>query len=230
MEWLKQLTPLLGVAIGWGLSQFSQLWITKRQDRQKLKKLLYYLLELRFKISREHHLEKSLFEFYSRAIETVQKRFPNEPKIDFTPFLPYIKNALKKNFIDESQIGQLDQNIELVINELAEIYPVFAHELAGQFKVREKLGGIDKYFDDMEFIAGSNDKLKSYFKPKVVESLLSKMEITIFRIANTIGQKSKVASLIREEDNFVMDIDECIDIEDFMRHFPKPTSTAIPSS
>lgn len=53
MEWIKTILPLIGVALGWLLSERGKIFADKRQDKRKLKKLLFFLLELRNHFARE---------------------------------------------------------------------------------------------------------------------------------------------------------------------------------
>lgn len=58
MEWIKTILPLIGVALGWLRSERGKIFADKRQDKRKLKKLLFFLLELRYHFARE--LSKNL--------------------------------------------------------------------------------------------------------------------------------------------------------------------------
>jgi len=46
MEWIKTILPLIGVALGWLLSEGGKIFADKRQDKRKLKKTFILLIRI----------------------------------------------------------------------------------------------------------------------------------------------------------------------------------------
>ncbi|HNP07153.1 MAG TPA: hypothetical protein PKN99_05985, partial [Cyclobacteriaceae bacterium] len=63
LEIIKYLLPVFGVVVGWMLSQLGEKNKAIREDKRRLKKTLYYLLEIRY------HLK--LFETDDETINTL---------------------------------------------------------------------------------------------------------------------------------------------------------------
>lgn len=200
MEWINSLIPLVGVLIGWGLSEFSKVWLDKKQDRRKLKRLLFFLMELRFHIGRELRFETEIIDYINKAKEKVKQDIT---EVEIENFKPFIKQAISNNLIDEGRIDFLEANIDEIIIELSEIYPVFAYELSGQFKVKDRLNRTNQYLNEVEeYIQQMPFDFKAWLQPKVTEKLLSQLDENLLRIAKTIGRKTlrNIESKLYHED------------------------------
>lgn len=202
MEWLDNLIPLIGVAIGWGLAEFSRLWTDKKVDRRKVKRLLYFLLELRFHIARELKLETEITNCINKAKDRLQKDFGEN--VDFGPYLPLVKEAVSKLMNDDDKIEFLENNIDSIIVELAEIYPVFAYELSGQYKIKDRINRTSQYLNELDEIVNQVPfDLKKWLQPKMSKSLVEELDWNLLRIAKTIGRKTKqeVESKLKKQDS-----------------------------
>ena len=127
MEWIKIIAPLLGVILGFGLSERAKIWSDKRQDKRKLKRLLFYLLELRFLFIKEFNAQKEIKEFYERAEEKLKSEFGENTKSEIEIAKPIVERIIKNNLGGNNKINLLEENIDSVIDDLAEVFPILAY-------------------------------------------------------------------------------------------------------
>jgi len=191
MNWIELIIPLIGVALGWGLSEQAKLWADKRQDSRKLKRLLYFILELRFHFSRELNAQKDIDNYLETMVEKLKVEFGTEVEIGVEMYKPFVKQILQKNFQDDDQIAFLEENIDTVIIDLAEVFPVFAYELSGQHRIKERLklaennlSEVDEWINQMPF------DFKDWFRPKLTQDLLKDLDDNIERIARRISKST----------------------------------------
>ncbi len=187
MEWFKTIAPLIGVFIGWGLAEYGKTWVDKKSDRKKLNRLLFYLLELRYQIQKELSFEKEVTSFMKSLENKLTKEFGQEVKIGIEQTLPIIENIKSSIFGDDNQIEYLEQNIDNVIIELSEVFPIFAYELNGQHKIKDRLTKADQYlnqFDDL--ISQIPFDFKTWLQPKLSEDLLADLDKNIKKIADKL--------------------------------------------
>lgn len=154
MEWIKAILPLIGVTIGWYLSERGKIFADKRQDKRKLKKLLFFLLELRYHFAREHSNELDLDKYVNILKSKIAQKLgidENEPDFnlglkDLKPFLEQLNSKIKTQ---EDKFKYLAENIDIILIELAEIFPILAYELSGKHNIKERLNNADDYFDEL---------------------------------------------------------------------------------
>jgi hypothetical protein len=209
MEWLKTIAPLMGVAIGWGLSEYGKLWADKRQDKKKLKRLLYYLLELRFQVSKDLNFEKEVSNYLKIAEQRLSKEFGNIIAYERENIILLLKRSIKKEAQDESMLEYLEKDIDQAILELADIYPIFAYELSGQYKIKDRLKNVDRYFNEIDDIVKQAPfDMQNWIQPKLTEDLISDMDFNLKRIAKKIDNKisKQVTDKIKKQDAVSYDI------------------------
>lgn len=214
MNWIELIIPLIGVALGWGLSEQAKLWADKRQDSRKLKRLLYFILELRFHFSRELNAQKDIDNYLETMVEKLKVEFGTEVEIGVEMYKPFVKQILQKNFQDDDQIAFLEENIDSVIIDLAEVFPVFAYELSGQHRIKERLklaennlSEVDEWINQMPF------DFKNWFRPKLTQDLLKDLDDNIERIARRISKSTwkQTSEKIGKMDTLVhSDLDEFV--------------------
>lgn len=217
MEWIKSFLPLLGVLLGWGLAESGKIFADKRQDKRKLKKLLFYLLELRFHFSKELSFEVDFDNFINSFKMKLLRKFganENEAELSFGMELakPIIQELLSKSKGNDYKIDFLEKNIDNILNDLAEIFPILAYELSGQHNIKERLGKVDNYFQEIEGITDEIPfDIKEWIQPKLTADLLAEIDESIKRIAEMIDKKTenqaseKIAKMAFENNNDELD-------------------------
>jgi len=218
MELLNYITTLIAIVIGWGLNEASKIWTGKRQDKKKLKKLLFYLLELRYYLSVEDNHEFKIKQFVSRYIDKVKVKYDvQDEEINMDQVMHFLSYMLTDRLEHSNQFELLEQNIDTVIEDLSEILPVMAYELNGQHRIKERLSNADNYFENMKIHLGSQPfDFKEWLMPKINDELLDDLEESILRIAKKIGRKTrnqaeqKLFMLNETQDEIMEDLDEFI--------------------
>jgi hypothetical protein len=201
MEWIKSLLPLLGVFLGWGLAESGKIFTDKRQDKRKLKKLLFYLLELRFHFSKELSIEIDIQDFMDQFKLKFINKFGisdhvEESNLEFDLANPLIKELISKSKGKDNKIDFLTSNIDDILNDLSEILPILAYELSGQHNIKERLLKLDNYLD--EIVENSTKMpfdMKDWIQPKLTTDLLKEIDESIEKIAQRIDKKTKREAL-----------------------------------
>lgn len=184
LELFKAVGPLLGVIIGAALT-FSWTWFLARYtDKRKLKKLLFHLLELRYHLGREAAITQFTLELKPELMKRLIKQFDGDFEISDEEFVFIMQKMMPKNPADENRMAQLEANIDQVILELAEIYPIFAYELSGQYQIKERIAHIShmsEVLHEMPF------DYKAFIQPKMNKNIMDNIEKNILSISGKIG-------------------------------------------
>lgn len=196
MEWIKTILPLIGVGLGWFLSERGKIFADKRQDKRKLKKLLFFLLELRFHFSRELSIELDV----DNHINTLKGKLSNkigldsndpDLNIEMNSLKPLFEQMISKTKTQDSKFEYLAENIEKILIELAEIYPILAYELNGQHNIKERLNKADDYFDEVQSTSQEIPfNIKEWINPKLTKDLLNDLDDSINKIASQINKQT----------------------------------------
>tara|TARA_R110000868_G_scaffold375435_1_gene639948 strand:- start:201 stop:680 length:480 start_codon:yes stop_codon:yes gene_type:complete len=119
------------------------------------------------------------------------KEFGTESAEGAEYFKPMISQILKESIVKPERITEIENNIDGTIEELAEIYPIFAYELSGQYKVKEKLNNADKYFQKInDSFEEFPTEIKDWIEPKMSTELISEFDEFLIAIAKKIGRKT----------------------------------------
>jgi hypothetical protein len=233
MEWIKVFLPLIGVAIGWLLSESGKILNDKRQDKRKLKKLLFFLLELRYYFARELSTELDLDKYFNILITKMADKFgidTNAPEINLglNSFKPILVQLISKNNAQDDKFKYLEDNIDKILIELAEIFPILAYELNGRHNIKERLNKANNYFSELQSVTDELPfDLKQWINPKLTKDLLDDLDESIKRIAIQIDKqtlkdsKKKIGKMVFEDDD--SDMNKFIDeyLEKIIENIPK---------
>ena len=195
MEWIKSILPLIGVGLGWLLSERGKIFADKRQDKRKLKKLLFFLLELRYHFAKELSIELDLDKSIGiMKIKIVEKmgNDKNDPDLDLlvSTLKPFFEQMISKIKTQDDKFDYLAENIDKILLELAEIYPILAYELSGQHNIKERLNKANNYFSEVQSAIGEIPfDMKEWINPKLTKDLLEDLDDSIAKIANQIDKQ-----------------------------------------
>jgi hypothetical protein len=196
MEWIKAILPLIGVALGWLLAERGKIFTDKRQDKRKLKKLLFFLLELRYHFAKELSIELGL----DKYIDTMKNKIANKLKVDrndpelnleIDAWKPILQQLLIKTKKQDNKFEYLSENIDKVLIDLAEIFPILAYELNGQHNIKERLNRVDNYLSEIETVTDEVPfDFKRWINPKLTKELLKNLDESIDKIAIQIDKET----------------------------------------
>src|SRR5690606_22057835 len=107
--------------------------------------------------------------------------------------IPLLTDILKDKIIDVDHIKMVESNIDVIINELAEIYPIFAFELNGRYKLKERIEKTENYFKDISNTLKEDipTEVSEWIYPKISQEFIEEMDSYIILIAKKIGRKTK---------------------------------------
>ncbi len=201
MEWIKTILPLFGVALGWLLSERGKIFADKRQDKRKLKKLLFYLLELRYHFAKELSLELDLDKYFGILKNKVAEKFSfdkDDPDFDIglNVWKPILEQMISKTKNQDDRFERLSENIDKILIDLAEIFPILAYELSGRHNIKERLSRADAYFSEIQSLADEIPfDIKQWINPKLTKDLLDDLDESIRKIAIQIDNQTLHSSI-----------------------------------
>lgn len=192
---MEEIVTLIAVLIGWGLSEASKFFTEKKQDKKKLKKVLFYLLELRFHFAKELSFEA----FFDNYITQIKIKIANKTQLseeeiekDTQIWAPIVKEIISKNLRSNNRLEFLENNIDDVINDLAEVFPIFAYELTGQHNIRNRLGQLENYFNEIQTYQSEHIfDIQKWLQPQLTYDLLKNIDRSIKKISSKIDSKTK---------------------------------------
>lgn len=200
MEWIKTILPLIGVALGWFLSERGKIFADKRQDKRKLKKLLFFLLDLRYHFARELANELDLDKYISVVKSKMALKLgvdENDPELNLglTAWKPILEQLISKTKTQEDKFEYFAENIDKILLELAEIFPILAYELSGRHNIKERLKNADDYFGQFQSMSDEIPfDIKQWVNPMLTKDLLQELDESIEKISRQIDSKTLIDS------------------------------------
>lgn len=201
MEIISSIIGVIGVALGWTLSQFGDYFNERKADRKKLKRLLFYLLELRYQLQRDLNLEVHLKECFNSVRNKLQE-ITGEPMSEDSMESILIQQ-IKSQYDQSSNILSLENEIDNIIAELSEIYPVFAYELKGKYNIKNRFTIAKENLEPI--IVEAPIELKNVVADTLsIKNLIAELDEYIKEIAKKISKKTKkdVIQKIKNQDYF----------------------------
>ncbi len=194
--------PLIGVLLGWGLTQLTNYFNIYLSDRRTLKETLYFLLEIQHQIS----TVKSIEEGADSYLRTLNSSIP-----DFTSSQEEYNHAIaviRKMMTDfhnpriEAELQEHNENYDKCLLKLATFDPISAYRLKGKNKIVSYLNQWNNFASETIMsnpMVNSDPKTLQFseaIKPQVetgliIETLQDLQEI-IQSVVNKIGGKTKV--------------------------------------
>lgn len=211
IELLKGFLPILGVIVGWILSQLTEKMKASREDTRKLKKTLFYLLELRhqlsFYVSNEEHIDIyiSLIKEKFSHLESVKAL--DEPQVKQL-LVQLIQGIVKEiPLISPQEMEELNRNFMKTIDSLSEVDPILAFRLSGRQNVKNLLNEIRERsrVSVLELTKNVSDvgELDSAFQkiePNLLKGSLGDLDEILVEIARAVGRKTAKKTKARISD------------------------------
>lgn len=196
IQLLDKLLPLLGVTIGWAGAELSKYFSHRKNNKSKLKHLLYNLLEIRWQLKRELEFNRDFLVLFKKVKSKLEDYSVYEAD-KFEASRKLAHNALEKLIKENSQLYEIESNTDKVINELSRINPLLAYELKGNYSLKEKFQSMEAYINDMERYFQEEDKnIVDTVTLDLSYDAINDLESYILKIAKMIGyrtlQKTKV--------------------------------------
>lgn len=130
-------------------------------------------------------------------------------------FKSIIVKILKDSIVQQGKIAEIENNIDATIIELSEIYPIFAYELSGRYKIKENIENAEQYFQTIaNQLEEFPTEIKDWIKPKISNELIADLDEYIKLIAKRIGRKTSkdaIEKLKPEDGNDISELNKFID-------------------
>ena len=192
MNWLNAIFTLLAVVLGWGLSEGGRFFSEKRQDKRNLRKLLFFLLELKLYLIKEASFEKRIEGIFEMMPPKFAERL--ELELDSPQLIEEINRLKPKvillltNSMTNDRLEFLSNNIDNVLVELSEIFPLLAYDLIEKHDIKNRLSGLNSYFNELQKMSPElvPSDFHSWFKPQINDELIKDLNGSIKIIASKI--------------------------------------------
>ena len=184
------LFSIIGIVLGWILNQLSQWFRVRKDDKRKVKLVLFNLLETYFLFSRSD--TDKYFDYYKKCfLSKVPKEIRSVVKQQFESAidLNLIPNFITPDLIEESK--KVRSSYESSINSLAEIDPILAYYLNGKTDILERFDKIEGWLDSIspnneieeEHFNTGVDKAMNIIKPDLVEETIDDLKRDVLKVA-----------------------------------------------
>ncbi|WP_276371815.1 hypothetical protein [Chryseolinea sp. H1M3-3] len=191
--------PLFGVFIGWLLTQWGERNKVNREDRRKIKRTIFYLLEVRHGLGFlfTHDAEIAAFiAIFKKKFSRLSDQYDN---FNIGELLnKYIKQVASHNpLFNDSDLKNLNSKLNECIDTLAEIDPTLAFRLHGKQNIREALksiyvqshpivGELTNNVSDVEEFKNAFNKIE----PNLVNETISDIDYIILELTQKIDRKT----------------------------------------
>lgn len=191
---ITALVSIFVCCLSWYLVRVNQNTDLKRQENRKLNRLIFNLLELKFWIDKEVDIDQQLgrlLDAYEHEI--IQRDIDITPE-GFKEIRVAITEILKQQILTHSEIPALEDNIEVIIRDLAEVDPVFAFELTGKYRITVHMARIQEILDAAgpppENSTIPQIMVNDILRPKILKDLQKELHIHIPLIAKKTDKKT----------------------------------------
>lgn len=171
------ISSLICIGFGWFLNETSQWFRLRKEDKKKLKQVLYSLLETFYLFTLSHP------EYYKDVIDSVSRKvigmFPKEIQTEEIKnyldsfYFDILKEVLEPVWIN--RLPEIKNNYQLSINELSNIDPILAYQISGNTSIFEYFKEMETLLKEFKGFLGKNKTSSN-----VVQLLTDKVESTLF--------------------------------------------------
>jgi hypothetical protein len=193
--------PLIGVLLGWGLTQLTNYFNIYLSDRRTLKETLYFLLEMQHQISTVKSIEDGA-DSYLRTLNSSIPNFTTSQE-EYNQALVVIRKMMTDfhNPRIEAELQELNENYDKCLLKLATVDPISAYRLKGKNKIVSYLNQWNDYASETimaNSMVNSDPKALQFseaLKPQVETGLINEtlqdLQEIIQSIARRIGGKTR---------------------------------------
>lgn len=149
-EIIIEILTLVGVALGWGLSELTRFWTNAEQKKQTLNTALSILLDIYFHLKRIQEMHRQTHEFLDWYTSSIKGRTLSDDEVI------EVKNLLTKSLVPtmlgvvSDDMNTISSKYEEAVEKLSCYYPVAAYRLRGQANIENILLDLSKYSSIME--------------------------------------------------------------------------------
>ncbi len=184
----ESLFGFIGTILGWLLNESSSWWKTRREDRAKLKEVLFHLLDLYDIIAKTDP--------YLAADVITQKASLNLPNLLYSDsgvnqlqkgIEAFYEQRFFSVFAENNK--RIQNNYAIAIQALSRIDPILAYELSGKEKIINVFSMLNEAKSGEDLL---NKTLISNFNSNLVDTTLKLLEEDILKVAQKVSFLYKI--------------------------------------
>lgn len=151
-EIITEILTLVGVTLGWGLSELTRFWINTEQKKQTLNTALSMLLDIYFHLKRIQEMHRNIHEFLDWYTSAIKGHTLRDDEV------VEVQNLLTKSLVPtmlgivSDDMNTISSKYEESMEKLSCYYPVAAYRLRGQANIEHILLDLNKYSTKIEEI------------------------------------------------------------------------------
>jgi hypothetical protein len=200
-EVIKYYVPVFILILGWLLKMLDDRSKANRDDKRKLKKALFYLLEVRYQL-KLLVIEDMQLNYFIKMFKKHLGHIPEIANLDDDVLKkiikPLLNKVIEKPFTSEKDRDELKTNYLKSVDNLSEVDPILAFRLHGRQNViqlmtealdrsQSVMGSVPvERPEDMERIINAIKKTG----PKILDEALLDIEMILAGIAKSISRKT----------------------------------------
>jgi hypothetical protein len=193
IAYFPSIITIVVCCLSWYLIRVNQNTDLKRQENRKLNRLVFNLLELKYWVDEEVDLDRQLSYVLDAYENEVIRQASDITRDDFKRIRVTIIDILKQQIPTHSRIAGLEDTIEDIIKELAEVDPVFAFELTGKYQLTVNTGRIAGLMEAAGTSGAGGEVsgmiVSQVLRPKMLKDLQVDLQINVPLIAKKAGKK-----------------------------------------
>jgi hypothetical protein len=191
MVYLPIITAIISGLLVWALGRWNASKDEHKQEKKRLNRLLYNMLELKHWIDKEISAEPFITRYMEKMTAAIKTFDPDKTEAEIREMTGLIAAGIKRLIFKQPQLPRLEQNIAEIVRDYSEIDPFFAYDLTGKYQLTENLGLVKEYLagvipeevDMLEATAFMNQLLR----PTMLADLQRDLITHLPQIANLIS-------------------------------------------
>ncbi|MFH1230522.1 MAG: hypothetical protein V1709_03400 [Planctomycetota bacterium] len=162
----SMLVVLIGVIVGWLLTEISSFLRLHREDKRKLNEALSNLMDVYFYASKSNKIKLVLDAYMTHVLQdfSESQRSPailKELRTKITLYITSITTRITKSGLDD-----IKNRYECSINDIAQINPILSYTLRGQTNKYDIFKEMENYISFIETDIVSSDEMAEYERMK----------------------------------------------------------------
>ncbi|OOQ58287.1 hypothetical protein [Mucilaginibacter pedocola] len=194
MAYLPIITAVISGLLVWVLGRWNTNREERKQEKKRLNRLLYNMLELKHWVDKEISAEPFVTKAMEQMCVTIKAIEPERTDAELSEMFTVIAAGIKRAIFKQPQLPRLEQNISEIVRDYSEIDPFFAYDLTGKYQLTENLELMKDYLngvipEDME-LPDATAFMNQLMRPTFLGELQKDLIIHLPQIAGMIGPET----------------------------------------
>jgi hypothetical protein len=145
MIYLPIITAIISGLLVWALGRWNANKDEHKQEKKRLNRLLYNMLELKHWVDKEISAEPFIARYMGKMTAAIKTLDPEKTEAEIVEMAGLISAGIKRVIFKQPQLPRLEQNIAEIVRDYSEINPFFAFDLTGKYQLTENLELMKEY-------------------------------------------------------------------------------------